>query len=85
MKSDPITIANTHHTEDSRIGAVSRALLASDARVKLLEEALRDVLSAERFSNRLPETVMQAEAKLDRIRAAVAKAEGALSPSGEGK
>ena len=41
--------------------------------------ALEEVLAAERFSNRPPETVMQAEAKLDRIRKASARAEAAIA------
>jgi len=41
--------------------------------------ALEEVLAAERFSNRPPETVMQAEAKLDRIRKAAARAEAAIA------
>jgi len=44
-----------------------------------LLEALKEVLAAERFSNRPPETVMQAEEKLSRIRAAAAKAEAAIT------
>lgn len=44
-----------------------------------LLEALKEVLAAERFSNRPPETVMQAEEKLARIRAATAKAETAIA------
>jgi hypothetical protein len=44
-----------------------------------LLEALKEVLAAERFSNRPPETVMQAEEKLARIRAAAAKADAAIA------
>lgn len=48
-----------------------------------LLEALKEVLAAERFSNRPPETVMQAEEKLTRIRAATAKAEAAITKAGK--
>lgn len=51
---------------------------ALQARVAELGAALSDLLDAERFSNRPPETVMQAEEKLDRIRSAAAKAHEAL-------
>ena len=44
-----------------------------------LYEALEEVLLAERFSNRPPVTVYQAEEKLDRIKYAVNKAEAALA------
>ena len=46
--------------------------------VEEMREALVEVLAAERFSNKPPETVMQAEEKLDRIKRAVIKAEAAL-------
>ena len=46
--------------------------------VEEMREALKEVLAAERFSNKPPETVMQAEEKLDRIKQAVIKAEAAL-------
>ena len=44
-----------------------------------LLEACVELLAAERFSVRPPETVMQAEAKLGRIRKAVAQAEAAIA------
>lgn len=44
-----------------------------------LLDALRAVLAAERFSARSPETVQQAEAKLDHIRAAAVKADAAIA------
>ena len=47
--------------------------------VEELYEALEEVLLAERFSNRPPVTVYQAEEKLDRIKYAVNKAEAALA------
>ena len=46
--------------------------------VEQMREALVEVLAAERFSNKPPETVMQAEEKLDRIKQAVIKAEAVL-------
>lgn len=50
-----------------------------------LYEALEEVLAAERFSNRPPETITQAEEKLRRIEQAVVKAEAALAKArGEG-
>lgn len=48
-------------------------------RLKAVEEALTEVLAAERATNRPPSTVMEAEAKLDRIRAAATQADAALS------
>lgn len=56
----------------------STTVAALQARVAELGAALSDLLDAERFSNRPPETVMQAEEKLDRIRSAAAKAHEAL-------
>lgn len=44
-----------------------------------LYEALKEVLLAERLGTRPPETAMQAEEKLDRIKYAVNKAEAALA------
>ena len=44
-----------------------------------LYEALKEVLLAERLGTRPPETAMQAEEKLDRIKHAVIKAEAALA------
>ena len=46
--------------------------------VEEMREALEEVLLAERFSNRPPVTVYQAEEKLDRIKQAVIRAEAAL-------
>ena len=46
--------------------------------VEEMREALEEVIYAERFSNRPPVTVYQAEEKLDRIKYAVTKAEAAL-------
>ena len=46
--------------------------------VEEMREALEEVLLAERFSNRPPVTVYQAEEKLDRIKYAVTKAQTAL-------
>ena len=47
--------------------------------VEEMREALEEILLAERFSNRPPVTVYQAEEKLDRIKYAVNKAEAALA------
>lgn len=44
-----------------------------DTALRLALEALDEMLAAERATNRPPETVMQAEAKLDRIRKAAAQ------------
>lgn len=41
--------------------------------------ALQEVLAAERFSNRPPETVMQAHEKLDRIRKAAIRADAIIA------
>lgn len=60
-------------SEVKRLNEVNQELL----------EALKEVLAAERFSNRPPETVMQAEEKLARIRAATAKAETAIAKAGK--
>ena len=46
--------------------------------VEEMREALEEVIYAERFSNRPPVTVYQAEEKLDRIKYAVTKAQTAL-------
>lgn len=50
-----------------------------EEQVRVLREALIEVLAAERYSNRPPETVMEAEKKLDRIRNAVKKSDDAIA------
>lgn len=66
-------------------GARAEATACLIAAAPDLLEALQDVLSAERFSNRPPETVEQAEAKLARIRAAAAKADAAIAKATGGQ
>jgi hypothetical protein len=70
---------DTHQDAMHQMRVVHDNALAELAQAR---DAIVDLLSAERFSNRPPETVAQAEDKLTRIRAAVAKAEAVLDRKG---
>lgn len=70
----------------ARVAELESALTKSASReaalvekLKVAEAALVEMLSAERMTNRPPETVMDAEAKLDRIRLAASQCVTALA------
>lgn len=69
-----------------KIEVESEALDTLKAMAQRLQEerdellgALQEVLATERFSNRPPETVMQAHEKLDRIRKAAIRADAIIA------
>ena len=68
-----------------RIAELENTIDEQQREIAGLREALKEVLAAERFSNRPPTTVREAEAKMDRIRKAVVMAESALTPTNEGE
>jgi hypothetical protein len=67
--------------EDLRaeVASLKQQAILRDLEIVRLREALKMVLAAERASNRPPDTVMQAESKLDTIRHAAKMADEALS------
>ena len=75
----PDRIADEYEARIAELRAELAAARALRDAAAALAVALREVLAAERFSSRAPETVEQAHAKLDRIKSAVVQAEDALS------
>jgi hypothetical protein len=69
------TVALVYSTPREQCEADARLIAAAPD----LLAALKELLAAERFSNRPPETVMEAELKLDRIRAAGIQAQAAIA------